>query len=149
MADGVVLEKELARERSVGVERHRSGSIELLVAERANRGRGCAAVAPKQVDSRLYRHAIVCLGVLGIERVDDVPCHVADWLPRGKRLRQLDFQRVHGRNVVNDDADRASVSRDAGLPRLRRERARHGFEGSGALLEALGKRVRAPAGRRR
>ena len=69
--------------------------------------------------------------------------------PSGKRLRQLDLERVHGRDVVNDHADRAAVSRDARLPLACGERARHRFEGAGPLLEAFGKRVRAPGGRRR
>ena len=46
--DGVVLEHELARERSIGVERHRRRPIELLVAERTDRRRGGRAVAPQQ-----------------------------------------------------------------------------------------------------
>lgn len=73
VTDGVILEKELAREWSVGIERHRSRPIELLVAERANGRRGCSAVMPKQIDSCLPRHGIVLLRVFGIERVHDVP----------------------------------------------------------------------------
>ena len=50
MADGVILQHELARQRRIGVERHRRRAIELLVAERADRRRGRGAVAPQQIE---------------------------------------------------------------------------------------------------
>ena len=46
--NGAVFEHELARERRIAVQGHQSGPIEILVAERANRGRGRGAVAPEQ-----------------------------------------------------------------------------------------------------
>ena len=67
----------------------------------------------------------------------------------GKRLRQLNLERVHGCDVVNHHADGAAVSRDASLPLDLGEHAGRGLERAGALLEAFGERVGAPTDRRR
>jgi len=50
VADGVVLQHELARDRRIRIERRLSGAIELFVRERADR-RGGGAVAPQQISS--------------------------------------------------------------------------------------------------
>ena len=58
---------ELARERGVGVERHRNGPIEILVAQGSDGSGGGRAVAPEQIESRLFPnpriHAIVARGL--------------------------------------------------------------------------------------
>jgi hypothetical protein len=53
VTDGVVLEHELTREGRVGVERHRRGSVESLVAEGSDRRGSRCAVLPKQIERRL------------------------------------------------------------------------------------------------
>src|SRR5512143_2322836 len=60
---GVVLEHELARERRVRIERERGGTVELLVAQRPDRGGGGRGVAPQQVQRRLLRDGVVLPGV--------------------------------------------------------------------------------------
>src|SRR6187431_1071301 len=127
----VILQKELARQRRVGIERDRSRPIELFVAERTNRSGGCRTVETQQVERRVLRDRGVRLGVRGIDVVDDVPGHTGDRQSTGEYLRQLNLQRVHGGDVVNDDTDRATVSRNAGLPRRVSEHARDGFESTG------------------
>ena len=114
MPDGVVLEHELARERRVGVERHRRRPIELLVAERADGGRRRRAVAPEQIERRLFRDGVVLPGVPGVHLVDVIHGHAGHRLAAGQRLRQLDLQRVDAGDVMDDDADRAPVVRDRG-----------------------------------
>ena len=75
VTDGMILEKELARQRRVGIERDSSDPIELFVAERANRGGRCRAVPREQVERLVLRHGGVLLGVLGIDVVHHVPGH--------------------------------------------------------------------------
>ena len=133
--DGVILEHELARERRVGVERDRGGPIELLVAERANGSRGCRAVPPEQVERRLLRDARrTPWRARHSSRGRRPSSRPSIGLPAGKRLRQLDLQRVDAGDVMHDDADRAAVSGDAGLPLGVGERAREGGERAGSLL---------------
>lgn len=55
MPDRVILKEKLACKRGVGVERHRSGLIKLLVAERPDRGCGRHAVTPIGYSFHLYR----------------------------------------------------------------------------------------------
>src|SRR6266446_4033654 len=75
MPDGVSLNKELAREWGIGVERHRSGVIELLVAYSPDCCRCCRAVAPEQIQRFFFRDGVVLLGVRGIHLVDGIPGH--------------------------------------------------------------------------
>src|SRR5450830_773114 len=75
MPDGVILKHELAGEWGIGVERHRRGLIELLVAESPDCGRGCRAVAPEQIQRRLFGDGVVLLGVPDIHLVDGIRGH--------------------------------------------------------------------------
>src|SRR5262245_66491023 len=75
MPNRMVLEEELAGERGIGVERDRSGAIQLLIAESPDGGRSCGAIAPQQVERRLLGDRVVLLGVLRVDRVDVVPAH--------------------------------------------------------------------------
>jgi len=52
VAYGVILEHELARDRRIGIEGRRSGSIEIFIAQCANGRRGRRAVAPQQLERR-------------------------------------------------------------------------------------------------
>src|SRR5882724_5133832 len=103
MAHGVILKNKLAREWSTGVERHQSGLIEILVIQIAYCGRGCSAVAPKQIQRCLFRHARVLPGVLSIHLVDGIPGH-SYRLTSGDRQCQLDLQRVDAGYMMDDDA---------------------------------------------
>ena len=137
----VVLEHELAGERRIGVERHGGGPIELLVAESPDRSRGCRAVAPKQIERRVSRNGVVLSCVPGIHLVDDVPGHSRHWFAFGKRLRQLNLQRVHGGDVMHDHSDLPPVPGDARLPFLIGEGAREDTKCARTLLEAFGERI--------
>ena len=75
MPDGVILEYELAREWGIGVERHRSGPIELFVTQSPDCCRGCRTVTPEQLQHRLFRDSVVLLGMPGIHLVDGIPGH--------------------------------------------------------------------------
>ena len=72
MPDGVILEHELARQWDIGIERHRSRPVELLVAERPDCGRGCRAIAPQQIQRRLFRDGVVFPGVPGVHLINDL-----------------------------------------------------------------------------
>jgi hypothetical protein len=61
-------------------------------------------------------------------------------------LCQLDFQRIHRRDVMYDDADLSAVPGDSRLPLELGQTAGEVSQGLGARLEALGEGVRA-AGR--
>jgi len=88
--DGVILEHELARERGIGVERDRGRLIELPVAQSPDGGRGRRAVAPEQIQRRLFGDGVVFLGVLlGGQGLD------APW------LRRLDRERVRALEADN------------------------------------------------
>ena len=96
MPDGVILEHELARKRGIGVERYWSSLIELSIAERPDGGRGRRAVAPEQVQRRLFGDGVVLPSVFGIDLMDGIPGHTRYRLAARQFLRQLDLQRVHG-----------------------------------------------------
>ena len=149
MPDGVVLEHELARQRGIGIERHRRCLHELFVAERADRGRGGRAVCPEQIERSVFRDARVLRGVLRVHGVDVVHGHARDRLAVGDRLRQLNFDRVNAGDVMHDDADRAAVMRRPGSPLVVREAGGEGDEGTSALFEAIGQGVGAQAGNTR
>src|SRR5688572_10628461 len=70
---GVILEKELAGEGSIGVQRDRRGAIELRIAEGTDGRGGCGAVTPKQFQRRLFCRRVVLPDVTGVDFVDDVP----------------------------------------------------------------------------
>src|SRR5438105_1293952 len=55
MPHRVILKHELTREWGIGVERHRSGLIEFLVAERTDCRGGGGTVAPEQIQRLLFR----------------------------------------------------------------------------------------------
>ena len=139
----VILEYELTREWRVGVQGHRGGPIEILVAERPDHRRSRRAVVPEQLQRRFLRHGVVLLGVRGIQLVDGIPGHSRYGVPLGQRLGELDLERVHGGDVVHHHADLAPVLRDTGLPLGIGEGLRECGERAGTLLEANGEGVRA------
>ena len=110
-----------------------------------DRSRGCRAVAPKQIERRLSRNGVVLSCVPGIHLVDDVPGHSRHRFAFGKRLRQLNLQRVHGGDVMHDHADLPPVPGDARLPLRIGESAGEGVQRAHPLLEAFGERIRTPA----
>src|SRR5579859_6605521 len=73
VSNRMILQHELTRQRRIGVERYRRGPIELLVAERANRGRRGRAVATQQRERLILRHAVELLRVNGVQVMDHVP----------------------------------------------------------------------------
>jgi hypothetical protein len=135
----VILEKELARKGSIGVQRDRRSAIQLRVGEGADRRRGCPAVALEQIQRRVFCRGILLPEVLGIDLVDSVPGYAGYRLARGKRLGQLDFNRIHARDVMHDDADLAPILRDTSLPLRIAESACEGGKRVGPLFEASGK----------
>ena len=116
MPHGVILEKELARQRGVRVERHRSSSIKLLIAQRADRGRGGRAVLPEEIQRRLFRHRVIVPGVRGIDLVHLFRRDAHNRLASGEYLRQLNLQRIHAGDVMDDDSNLAAVSGKTCLP---------------------------------
>ena len=136
MPHGVILQHELAREWGIGVERHSSGLIELLVAESPDCSRGRRAVLPQQIERRLFRDGVVLSGVPGIDLVDCIPRHAHHRLAPGERLCQLDLERVHRRDVMHDHADLAPVLRNTGLTLRVREGAGEAGKIARALFEA-------------
>ena len=88
---------------------------------------------------RLFGHAVELLGVAGIQLVDVVPGQALDWLTAGQHLRQLDLQRVHGRDVMDHDADLAPVLGHTSVPLRLSESACQGGKGARSLFEAFGK----------
>ena len=112
----VILEKELAGERRVGVERYRRGAVELRVLQPADGGRGKLAVPTKQLDRLLARGVGVLAGMGGVDVVDGVPGHPGDRLPLGQTEGELDLERIHRGDMVDDHADRAAVARQARAP---------------------------------
>ena len=77
----VILQKELASERRVGVERDRRGAVELRVLQPADGGGGEPAVPAKQLDRLLARGLGVLAGMSGVDLVHGVPGHPGDRLP--------------------------------------------------------------------
>ena len=106
VADGVILEHELARERSIGVERDRRGLGELFVAERADRCRRGRAVrveadrAPPSFVTAAFSAACFAFIAWMSSMVD-----AGDRLAAGDGLRQLDLDRVDAGDVMHDHAD--------------------------------------------
>ena len=105
-----------------------------LVAQRPDGGRGRRAVPPQQLERRLFRDGVVLLGVRGVHVVNHVPGHAHHRLAPREGLRQLDLDRVHGRDVMDDDADLAPVMRNPGLPLRVGEGARRGRRGRSRLV---------------
>ena len=140
MPDGVILKYELARQWGVGVERHRSGPIEILVAQYSDRGRCCRAVAPEQIQRLPFRDGVVLLGVNGIHLVDGVPGH-AHRIAFRNRLGQLGLKRVNGSDVMHDYPDFPPVLGDTGLPLRVREFACEVGQRAGPLFEAISKGI--------
>jgi hypothetical protein len=142
----VIFEHELARKRRVRVERYWGGSIELVIAQGADRGRGGGTVPSKQVERRFFRRLVILLGVTSVHLMDVIPRHSFHGLPTREKLCQLDFQRIHRRDVMYDDADLSAVPGDSRLPLELGQTAGEVSQGLGARLKALREGVRA-AGR--
>src|SRR5262249_3512213 len=136
MPDGVILKHELACHWGVGVERHRSGLIEILVAQYSDRGRCRSAVAPEQIQRLLFRDGVVLLSVNGIHLVDGIPGH-AHRIAFDDRMGQLDLQRVDGSHMMHDDTDLASVLGNTGLPLRVREFVYEVGKRAGPPFEAI------------
>ena len=146
VAHRVILEHELARDRRVAVERDRRGAIELLVAQRADRGRGRRAVLPQQIDAlRVLRRRIVLGRVGGVHRVHVVHVTPAPACRATTICASVNLERVHAGDVVHDDADLAAVMGDARLPLRVGEAGREGRQRLRALLEPVGQGLRARA----
>jgi len=141
MSDGVILEQKLAGDRRVGVERNQSGPIELLIAERANRGGRGGAIAVEKLQRSPLRDSGVLLGVTGVHVVDHLVRDAGYRLTGRDRLRQLDLDRIDARDMVHDDADSAPVVWDWRIPLGFGEIVRQGSKGASALFETIGKRV--------
>ena len=92
------------------------GPIELLVAERPNRGRGRRAVLPEQIQGCLFRHRDRGPWRARHSSLDVVHRHARDRLATGQCLCQLNLDRVDARDVMHDDADLTAVLGNAGLP---------------------------------
>ena len=126
--DRVILQHELAGEWSIGVQRYRRGSIQLLVAECPY---GCcrhSAVVVEQIERLLPGYSLVRLGMPRIDLVDLIPRHARHGLPGGELLGQLNLQRVHRGDVMHHNPDLAAIVRDAALPLVVGEATRHGRE---------------------
>ena len=64
----------------------------------------------------------------------------------GKRLRQLDLDRVDARDVMHDHAECPPVFGHAGVPFLVGQADRESDQGASALLETIGERLGELAG---
>ena len=82
----------------------------------------------------------------GIQLVDRIPGHARYRLAAGQRLGQLNLQRVHAGNVMDDDTDLAAVLGNTGLPLGVGEGGGQGGQRLGSLFEAIGKGTGPPAG---
>src|SRR5512143_2669580 len=69
----VILEHELAGQRSVGVERDKRCAIQLLVAEAANDPFGRTAVELQTLECGVLCDSVVFLRMVGVELMDDIP----------------------------------------------------------------------------
>jgi hypothetical protein len=94
---------------------------------------------PEQVQRRLPGGRVVLLGVLSVERVDHAPGHSRHDLTARQLLSQLDLQRVHGRDMMDHDADLSPIPGDPAAPLRVREGGRERGEGLSTLFEASGK----------
>ncbi len=138
VADRVILEHELARERSLTVERHGRRLCKLLVGQGPDGGRRGGAVLTYQIDRGFPGDAGVFCRMPGVHLVDVVGRHACNGLALGERLGQLDLYRVDTRDVMHDHADCPPILRHAGLPLRVRETARERDQRAGALLEPVG-----------
>jgi hypothetical protein len=145
VAHGVILQHELAGDRRVGVQRRRRRVVQLRVGEGPNRRSRVRTVAKKQIDGLLALHARVRYGMRAVHRVDVVHRDARDRLAVRQRLCELDFDRIHAGDMVDDDADRAAVARDDRGPLVGGQRAGQRRERPGAALQAIGQRLRTAA----
>src|SRR5204863_9048866 len=112
----MILEEELAAERSIGVQRHRHCTIEIFVAQSPDRRRGRRAIALQKFERLALRDARVLPRVPGVDVVDDVRGDADDRLAAADLLCKVDFQWVHGGDVMEGQADLASVVWRLDLP---------------------------------
>jgi hypothetical protein len=116
VAQRVVFNKELAGQRSVGVERNRGGPIQLRIRQGPYSRRGALATAPQESQRRRPVHVGMVSGVSRIHLVHGVPCDSFNGRAAGQGLGQLNLQRVDTGDVMDDDAHRPTVFRDRQAP---------------------------------
>lgn len=139
--NGVIFEHELARERRVGVERHRSGLRQLRVRERPDGGCRSQAVLLQQCDGGFPCDVGVLRCMTRVHLVDSGHRDAGDGLAVRNGHRELNLERVHAGDMMHDDAHRAPVVWNASLPFRVGERGREGSEGLNSLFETIGQRV--------
>ena len=100
MAHRMILKYELAGERSIAIERHGRGAIQIFIAKSTYcRGRRSTVVC-QQGERGFLRNAVILFRVVAVHRVDGVPGHAGDWLAGSQQLREVDLDRVHAGNVI-------------------------------------------------
>ena len=101
------------------------------------------AVAPEQIERRVFRDRVELSGVRGVHLVDVVHRHAGDRRALGQRLCELDLDRVHACDVMHDNPDLAPILEERGLPLLvgegvgRRGQCASPFETVGKCVSTL------------
>ena len=53
----------------------------------------------------MLRRAVIFFLVVAVDRGDSLPGDVRDWLTRGDQFRELNFERLHARDVMDNNPD--------------------------------------------
>ena len=112
-----------------------------LVAQGADGLGGELAVPAEEGDRLLAGRLGVLAGMVGVDVVHRLPGDAGDRLARGDGLGELDLERIHGGDVMDDDADRPPVAGHADPPLGVGEGGGQVGQVGGPLFEAVGEGV--------
>jgi hypothetical protein len=112
----MILEEELASERSIATQRYWRSAIQLFITQGAYRRSRSGAIACQQGKRGFFCDGIVLLRVVAVYGVNAIPGYACDWLASSEQLRELDLDRVHGGNVIHHDSDLSPILGNARLP---------------------------------
>jgi hypothetical protein len=137
----MVLQHELTRHRCTVVQRRRNRAIELLIGEGTYRDRGGPAVGFEQRDRHLGRHLGLVERVPRVHRVHVRHGQAVDRLATRNPQREFDFERVHARDMMDDDAHRPAVAGKTRLPLAVAQAPDEGRKSVCAALESRRQRI--------
>jgi hypothetical protein len=112
----MIFDHELARERSIAIERHSGSAIQFVIGKSPCGSGRRSTVLCQQRERIVLCRAVIPFRVVAIHCVNGVPGHAGDRLARGKQAGQVDLDGIDACNVLHDYANLASVPGEACLP---------------------------------
>src|SRR6266849_10824367 len=145
VAHRMILQHKLAGERSITIERHGRGAIQLFIAKSTYCRCRHRTVGCQKGERGFLSNAIILFRVVSVHRIDDVPGNAGDRLAGSEQTREVDLDWIHTGNVMHHYANLPSVLGKARLPLCFRKCGRKCSQCCCAGLETGGERLRSVA----